>query len=274
MSNDERDRHLLDQDLRDLQVLDPAREARPGAGREPGAQALLDRVLHEPQGSTSPGEVGRVRDRRRVPRWALAGTIAAALAAGLVAVPPWGTPEQQAFATWTPVPQDVPADSLDEVGAQCTNRLARDVLEQEVVIAEERGRVTFVVTRTPYSFRHCLLVDGEPGMSGGGSMRNRSAEVAPTDVQTFLATGGGGGEDAYTAITGRAGEDVAGVKVHPRGPVTEPGALPGGELPQSVTATIDNGHYGAWWPGINESFELTIHLADGTVLPRVPAFDR
>ena len=272
MSNDERD--VLDRDLRDLQVLDPAHDARPGAGHEPGAQALLDRVLHQPQGSTSPGEVDRVSHRRRVRRWALAGTAAAALAAGLVAVPPWGTPEQQAFATWSPVPQDVPADSLDDVGAQCTNRLAQDVLEQEVVIAEERGRVTFVLTRTPYSFRHCLLVDGEPGMSGGGSMRSRPAEVAPTEVQTFLTTGGGRGEDAYTTITGRVGEDVVGVQVHPRGPVAEPGALPGGELPQSVTATIDNGHYGAWWPGINENVELTIHLADGTVLPNVPAFDR
>jgi hypothetical protein len=45
MSDDGRDQRTHDRDLTGLQVLDPARDARPGAGHEPAAQALLDRIL-------------------------------------------------------------------------------------------------------------------------------------------------------------------------------------------------------------------------------------
>lgn len=274
MSNDERDRRTQDQDLADLQILDPARDARPGAGHEPAAQALLDRILEEPQGSASSGEVERIGDRRRWRGRALVATAAAAVAAGVVILPPWGTPEP-AFASWTPKPEEVPASYLDDVGAQCTlGSGSSDLWEQDAVIAEERGRVTFVVALTPTSLRHCLLVDGDFHSAGRASVRGRSAEVSSTDVQTYLAAGSGRAEDAYTAITGQVGEDVVGVEVHPRGQVTEPGALPAGEPPDSVTATIDNGHYGAWWPGGTEKVELTVHLADGTVLSNVPAFEQ
>ena len=274
MSNDERDRRTHDRDLADLQLLDPARDARPGAGHEPAAQALLDRILDEPQGTASQGEVERIGDRRRWRGRALAVTAAAAVAAGVVILPPWGTHEP-AIAGWTPIPEEVPASYLDGVGAQCTRGSGSgDLWERDAVITEERGRVTFVVARTPTSLRHCLLVDGDFHSSGGASVRGRPTEVSPTGVQTYLAAGGGRAEEAYTAITGRVGEDVVGVEVHPRGHVSEPGALPAGEPPESVTATIDNGHYGAWWPGVTEEIELTIHLADGTVLSNIPAFER
>jgi hypothetical protein len=273
MSNDGADRRTHDRDLADLQVLDPARDARPGAGHEPAAQALLDRILDEPQGSASRSAVERIGDRRRWRGRALAATAAAAVAAGVVILPPWGTPEP-AFASWTPGPEEVPASYLDDVGAQCTpGSGSSDLWEQDAVIAEERGRVTFVVARTPTNLWHCLLVDGDFRSSGHARIRGQSAEMSPTEVQTYLVAGSGRGDDAYTAIIGQVGVDVVGVEVHPRGQVTEPGALPAGEPPESVTATIDNGYYGAWWPGGTEEIELTIHLADGTVLSNVPAFE-
>lgn len=261
-------------DLRQLALLDPARAPRPDAGRGPAAQALLADILETPQSGSSASGPDRVASRSGRLRWVAVAAAAAAVAVGLVVVSPWSAPEQ-AFATWTAVPREVAAESVDELGEQCTTRAAREELDQEAVIAEERGRVTFVVTATPYSLGHCLLVDGEMHTSGsaGPRLRGQQPEVAPTEVETYMAAGGGTGEDAYTAIIGRTGQDVVGVEVHPLGPITEPGALAPGELPESVTATVENGYYGAWWPGISEDFELTIHLADGSVIVNVPAFD-
>lgn len=268
MTDDERD---LDQDLRELRVLDPARRARPGAGREPAAQALLEHILTSDSSAGSSDPLG---GRPRWRRWAAAGAAVAAVAVGLVVLPPWGTPEQ-AFATWTAAPDVVPDSSMDELGAQCTSRSAQETLGQEVVMAEERGRVTFVVTASPSALGHCLLVDGEPhtSSSAGPRLPGQHPDVPPAGVDTYLAAGGGSGDEAYTAVVGRVGADVVAVEVHPSGLVDEAGALPPGDLPGSVDATVDNGYYGAWWPGITEGIELTIHLADGSVLPRVPAFD-
>src|SRR5690554_3516080 len=161
MTDDERD---LDQDLdlRDLRLLDPARGARPGSGREPAAQALLDDILTSD--TTSQGGDERLGTRPGWRRWAVAGAAAAAVAVGLVVLPPWGAPDQ-AFASWTAAPDEVHGSVVDELGARCTSRSAQEALGQEVVMAEERGRVTFVVTATPSTLGHCLLVDGEPHTS-------------------------------------------------------------------------------------------------------------
>ncbi|HLT83633.1 MAG TPA: hypothetical protein VKZ83_05310 [Phototrophicaceae bacterium] len=262
------------EDLRDLRLLDPAHAPRPDAGRSEGAQSLLGRVL---DGSLGTPAHGRDDDRRRDwGRWAVAGAAAAAIAAGAVLLPPWGETDH-AFASWTPVPEEVSAAVLDTVAEECTNELAATRLGTEVVIAEERGRVVFGVLSRPGYVSHCLLVDGQAFLSGAGStvVPGRAATPAPDEVQTVLVAGGGGRGEDYTTITGRVGADVVGVEVHVRGLREEPGVLAGGRLPETITATVENGYYGAWWPGVGaEDIVLTVHLEDGTVLSEVPTFDR
>ncbi len=263
---------------RDLQGLDPAPPPRPDAGRGPAAQALLERVLETPRSAA--GGSGPPAARHPWHRWVVAGAAAAAVAVGLVAVSPWSAPEQ-AFATWTVAPQEVPAAVAGELGAECTNETVRDALGQEVVLAEERGRISFVVTATPGGtatpdrLRYCLLVDGSFHTVGGGSVSpalGGLADVAETEARAVIGGASGIGDDAYSAILGVAGEDVVAVDVHPRGRVLEPGALPAGAPPESVAASIEDGVFAAWFPGITEDLALTVHLADGTVQEDLPAF--
>lgn len=264
---------MRDEELRDLRLLDPAHGPRPAAGRTDTAQALLARILETAQDGDSSGPATGAGPRRG--RWVLVGAAAAAVTAGLVLVPPWGAPEH-AFATWSPVPDEVAATTEDAIADQCSNELAMDVLDQEVVLTEERGRVTFGLLARPGYLSHCLLVDGARVIagSGGTDYDGKPAELSPAEARTTMAASGGTGNGAYTTVVGRVGEDVVGIDVHPRGPVEEAGALPDGELPATVTATVENGYYGAWWPGVSvEDLELTIHLADGTVVTDVPVFD-
>lgn len=267
MTHDERD---LGSDLRELRTLDPAHDPRPDAGREPDAQALLSRVLVASQQETSASDVERIGDRRRR-RWAVGGIAAAAVAATLVILPLGGEPEH-AFATWTAVPQEVPADELEDV-TECTRPGDGSSLwERDAIITEQRGQITFVVALTEISLRHCLLVEGEFRSSSSSNMRHQPADIAPDHVRTSMASSSGSGDDSYTAIVGRVGENVVGVEIHPSGSAFESDSPAAPEAPESVTATVESGHYGAWWPGSSDEFELTIHLADGTTVENVPAF--
>ncbi|GAA1650093.1 hypothetical protein GCM10009790_34040 [Georgenia ruanii] len=262
-------------------MLDPAHAPRAATGREPAAQVMLERILAEaraggPAGAArGGGGAGGSAARGPVRRWLLVGA-AAAVAVGLVVLPPWGAPEH-AFATWTAVPEELPVARLQERLGElpcATGRSSESSLSTgEVVLAEERGDVTFIVTASPVGMAHCLVLDGQVTSSGWGSFVG-AAELAPTEVGTVLAAGAGAGAGAYTAIYGRVGSDVVGVDVHPLGSPDDPHAPPPGVVPESVQATVDNGFYGAWWPGSGGgAFELTIHLADGTTLERVPAFE-
>lgn len=263
MNDDEYD------DVRDLRSLDPARGR--GAGDGPAAQVLLTRVLDAPRVGSADGAARRAGRRDRRALWAVGAGVAATVAAALLVVQPWSTPP--AFATWTPVPEQVDASALDNFADQCAPGSDSDQSSAEVIVAEERGRVTFVVELTAVNLRHCLFVDGGFHSSGLANLLSQPGEIAPTEVQSFLAVGSGVGEQAHTSIVGRVGEDVVAVEVHPRETVVAPGAVPAAGVPEVVTATIGDGYYGAWWPGRTEEFELTIHLADGTVVPNVPAFD-
>jgi len=212
--------------------------------------------------------------RRRGLRWGLAGAAAVAIVAALVILPPWGTPEH-AFATWTRAPEPVPVSALDEIATQCSQGSYSAYWEKEALITEERGRVTFVVARSSTMLNHCLLVDGE--FAGAGGIRDTSDdEIAADDARLWMAASGGRSmeeDDRYTAITGEVGEDVVGGDLHPLEPDREPGGGDGVDLPESVAATVDDGYFGAWWPGATSDWHLTLHLTDGSTVERLPAFE-
>ncbi|MFD1504102.1 hypothetical protein FE374_06650 [Georgenia yuyongxinii] len=94
----------------------------------------------------------------------------AAVAAGLVVLPPWGAPDH-AFATWTAVPEEVPATELENLLGQLPcdpgSSGGPSMSSGDVVLAEERGDITFVVTASPVAMAHCLLVDGHPTAPAG-----------------------------------------------------------------------------------------------------------
>jgi hypothetical protein len=259
-----------DRDLQDLRRLDPAHPPRPGSGRSPAAQAMLGRILEEPHRGAA--ATGAVRTRR-APRWLLVGAAAAAVTAGLIVLPPWGAPDS-AFASWTAVPEELPVarlqEQLGELPCDPGTSDGPSVRNGDVVLAEERGDITFLVTATPASMAHCLLVDGHFHSTSWGGVVG-PVELGPDEVDTVLAAGAGQGAAGYTAIMGRVGPDVVGVDVHPLASPDDPPGLQG-QLPAKVQATVDGGYYGAWWPGGGGQFELTVHLADGSTIERLPAF--
>ncbi len=118
-----------------------------------------------------------------------------------------------------------------------------------------------------------------PGPRGGGPPSLRGAATGPgVHRSRRRAPRGDVAPEQPGGVDPRPhpvyGADVVGVEVHPRGPVEQPGELPGGTLPEAVTATVEDGYFAAWWPGISvRDLELTVHLADGTVVADVPVFD-
>lgn len=284
--------HDADDNLRILRSLDPANPPRPDAAQTPEAQELLGRILRTPvRGSGAPDRHPAPSPTRPLPsadkplastgqrrtptprrRWAVAAAAVAAVVAGGIVVNLLSTP-QHAFATWTAVPDPVPAAAAEEIGAQCTSEFARERFGQEVLIAEERGRITFVATVSQYNLRYCLLIDGEFRFSGSGSIRESdTADLAPDDG--WAAVGGSSGiakGDSFSVLLGHVGDNVVGVDIHPLASRERQGVS--GELPESVTATVSGNNFGAWWPGATEDYEITLHLADGTTVPRQPAFE-
>ncbi|HLS50111.1 MAG TPA: hypothetical protein VK024_08970, partial [Actinomycetaceae bacterium] len=284
----------LDDDLRLLRSLDPADPPRPQAGSETEAQALLRRIRETPRhgagdghaladrgsGSPSAGDhTGPSSPRGRGwRRWAVAATAAAAVTAGLIAVNSVGTP-QPAFATWTAVPQPVPQASLEDVSAQCSSDYARERFGQEVFIAEERGRVTFIATVSQSNMRHCLVVDGEWRLSGGGTTQHGMEELDADGGRAILGSGSiardgdlAAENTSYSVLLGEVGDDVVGVDIHPAAD-PEHNRFNHSPLPESVTATVSNNHFGAWWPGATSDWHLTLHLTDGSTVERLPAFE-
>lgn len=259
---------MSDHDLHELRILDPAHPARRNVGRDPGSQAMLQRILTEPR-APAPVADSRSRSSRR---WVLLGAAAAAVAVGLVTVPRLGTTDH-AFATWTAVPEELAPATHADVAAECSAAAGGfPEGERGVTVAEDRGRVTFLVSADAGGVRHCLLVDGRFHSSGFVSNVLGVGEPAPRDAEALMATGSGGGADAYTAVTGRVGTEVLAVEVVPG--ASDTGAEVGQGVPAAVTATVEDGYFAAWWPGelTDSGLALSLHLTDGSVVEDLPAF--
>lgn len=198
-----------------------------------------------------------VAPRRRRARW-LVPAAAASLLVGAAFISPWNPFVTKAYADWTAEPSPVAAAVAEKVAANCRASLGR---AGDVQVAEQRGGHVFVALRGEDGTTECLA-DADTGKVGGGTggrgedgppLGPREAEVNGVGVQS-----GSGGSYGFTR--GRVGGEVASVAIHTQG--------------RTITATLANGEYIAWWPlnrtvtsepaGLDMRVDVT--LTDGTVL--------
>ncbi|GAA0314902.1 hypothetical protein [Kineococcus aurantiacus] len=217
-------------------------------------------------------------------RWITVGV--AGLAAGLVVsvaavVVPTGF-QGAAFASWSAVPAAMAVADVQAAGQRCKdnhideNRDLRGlpstaaVQRMDTVLAERRGDYTYTLLAGGDWLAECLSGDGSGGgvlaPAGEVDLRTGLSLVPAADGVVVLTAGtqrtsdaGGSGGSTYRWVTGRVGGEVTGVEVTPAGEGV-------------VTATVSNGYFAAWWPaGRADTAELTLHLADGTVVGGIPA---
>ncbi|MBM2615961.1 hypothetical protein JIG36_10375 [Actinoplanes sp. LDG1-06] len=195
------------------------------------AAATLDRIV-----ATRPDPPRR----RPVRAWMLVPALAAAVAVLLLVVP-WGR-SGRAYATWTPTPVALSPAEIGVVGPACQGQLRQspdlDLDRAELVLAERRGEYVALL------YRH-----DNPGTVGFCLAHN----LPGTDDVDDVKTGGGSGAESFDAAEGRfkdgalavypegvtitegaAGPDVAGLTIHTQG--------------LTVRATVNKGHWVAWWP--------------------------
>ncbi|PWJ49030.1 hypothetical protein SAMN06264364_12721 [Quadrisphaera granulorum] len=186
------------------------------------------------------------RRRRTGMRVAMLGAAAAAVAVGIGVTQVLGGGTTAYADSWEPVP--VPASAADIAAAQtaCADSASHmggikisALLPQ---LAERRGDLVLLVmddgTAEPVSLT-CMvaLPPGEDrahwiaASGGGGGPRPAPGEILPGG-EFEQATPG----DELSVVDGDVGDGVTAVTVH-----TEEGL--------TVQATVQNGHFAAWWPG-------------------------
>lgn len=267
-------------DLTDLSTLDPAGTTDPDAASSVPALAMLERVLATPRdGSTLPASPAVRPTRYRAPRptgrrLALAGGVVAALALGGVLLP--GLGDRAADAAWTAVPGQLDRQETLDAAQEC-RQTWRDtsidpppteaqVAAMNPLVAEHRGDASLVVVGGEGWFAACLL--DESGYVASLSPPDATAAVedpAHDEVvawSAFMSRLESG--DAFLALVGRAGADVAAVALHPEGTF--------GDV-DVVHATLRDGWFIAFWPVGSEDAErnpvrtpLTVTLRTGEVL--------
>jgi hypothetical protein len=265
--------------LRDLDAaeheLSPAQHHR--------AADTLARVLASGRDTPTPALVPDRTKRRPPRRLLMAGGVVAAVTAAVVVVP-IVTGGNEAFASWSPTPTELRGNDRAAALEACLvlessggGELALDAgAGGTVLVAEARGGWNYVAFAAAGAsgrdlqgsclFPDGLLADPQPGK--GGFFGNLDPVEDLGDVQPGRAVvqediyGAGAVDDeAFVYAEGRAGDDVTGIEV----------TTPGG---QRVDASLENGHWAAWWPAGDSSPrnpELTgapsyeVTLVDGTV---------
>jgi hypothetical protein len=227
--------------------------------------------------------------------WPLAGAACAALVAGIVAAVVLlsaGTPT--AYAGWAAVPTTPTASALETAVHKCYQVGARDGQlgllapggTAQPVLAEARGRSAAAVYAIDGQVYMCLYENGSTyrtvasasmgplrvtpapdhlsipyGVYGGSesgtrthpltpAQRQKLKSEAPTAIRQLarnsLIDGGG-----YFAL-GQAGSDVSAVKF----------SFANGK---TVTASVQNGWYFAWWPWTSDPTSVTVTTSTGAI---------
>jgi hypothetical protein len=244
-----------------LRTLDAAVGAPDGADRR---AELLERIVATP---APPEHAPR---RRRQARLVLVPVAVAALVLGALVLRD-DDGSGVAYASWTAAPSAVSADDLEAVIEACRDQLGdRDI---PVVLAERRGDYVAVLFHrdVPDTASSCVATN-RPGSDRvddvaagtGGSSGPAWTPPAGRITEGMISQHGGDRPAAFTE--GAVGPGVVGVTIHAG--------------PQTVTATVANGRYAAWWPGqAFAPFEpqpsgeggpepmlvYDVHLADGSV---------
>lgn len=212
--------------------------------------------------------------------------VAAAAAVGATAMVAWPTSTPSAFAGWTALPTAATAAQVAAAQERCQTgvtrsaeamagyvaggqpvppldvpRSAAQLADQQVVLAEQRGSFTHLVTTNGQWVLDCLdAPELGDAVTTVGTTNLAAHPTAPAADSIDRLQGGGvgvpGGENAVVA-GGRVGSQVVGVQLRtPEG--------------STVTASVAGGYWTAWWPateavdGSSWATEVVVQLADGT----------
>ena len=217
-----------------LRSLDAAVGAPDEAHRR-RAEARLERIVATPT-AAAPAAVRRRRTPRRL---GLVTALAAAIAIGAFALRDTGD-SGVAYASWTAVPSPVATHDLDTVVRACRDQL--DEGDMPVTLAERRGNFVAVLfhENNPDLSGSCVAwnppgsnqvdhVDTAVGGAGGPAWTPPAGRITQGAISQY------GGDQPASFTDGAVGHGVVGVTIHA-------GA-------QTITATVKNGRYAAWWPG-------------------------
>ena len=251
MSTDERQALVWD-------VLDE-RAARAMAGAdvwEDVRQALADRDLLPWRARP------RLTSRRRT-LLKLAGASAAIVIVAVVALLQWSANTAPLLASWSPLP-DTPTPALTRIAAElCApaplgprvgeRRSAPAPPPPPPLVIDRRGDVAAAFSADAATQRVCFLAKEGPSedswrVVGGGGSSNvpGRAQLTQEPVRVDGVTNVGGiarrlTGNSLTAVRGRVRDDVDRV-------VVRSGGL-------SITATVTDGFFLAWWPGWTDGFD-------------------
>lgn len=236
------DLDLLSLDAADA-ALDPSQRLR--------ADAMLERIIAAPV-SPEDALVGVPRQRRFSRKAIWVPVAAAAVAVGGIVIPGLGG-SATAYASWTSTPSAVAARDLEAVTQACRDKVAGhspgdhgprfDAATIPVAIAERRG-----------DFVAVLLHQDNPDYSVSCVATNRPGS---SDVDDLAAAAGGSSGPTLVPPAGRITQGgISQLGDQPPASFTD-GAVGAGVVgvtihagPQVITATVKNGRYVAWWPGI------------------------
>jgi hypothetical protein len=177
---------------------------------------------------------------RRLP--AVGAVTVVSAAASLTAIISIGASAPPAFAGWQPTPTAPAAGQLAQAAAGCGQGLGTPV------ITDSRGPYTASIYADATSDDLCL--DGD-----GISMASTSTSATAVSVGAGQIELSGGGRrdsagDALTVVDGRVGAGVSAVTID-----RADGS--------SVQATVEDGWYLAWWPGIAPATNAAITASSG-----------
>ena len=239
----------------DLSRLDPARAIPDDLFNEPRARATLAEITSTPPGQDLPTQRRGSRTGLR-----LAAGIAAA-SIGALALTQVFSPSS-AYASWTAVPRPASAAESARWGSWCLDMHAEGTHHgYEVRLVEARGPYAYVVLGGSQGYEAtCLFQEKGDGNHEASGFSAPLPQQPPRDglvTNSVRAVADDGNKSAFE-VTGRAGPDVASVVFDIDG--------------IQVSATLDNGHFAAWWPGPTSLIprwgppnpNVTITLKNGT----------
>ena len=276
-------------------------DAAPPTALDENARARADAAMRRITTRARTPRDGAVRDpllprpRRTGLRVAVVGLAAGIAALGVSTPSLLGGGGTAYAASWTPVPTAASRADVSAAQEACagsaTSLLGDEGASLRPRLAERRGDLVLLAMddgSAEPAVLTCIVGlpaggDAELIASGGGGGVVRPAADAVSDAGIYEQSTPG---DELSVIDGLAGEHVAAVTVH----------APGGRV---VQATVQDGHYAAWWPGpaMREgtdplpagagggcagecdgthpvpAYTLDVTLEDGTVLRDVSARD-
>ncbi|PPF86179.1 hypothetical protein C5B96_05450 [Subtercola sp. Z020] len=222
----------------DLRELDPTHSF----DLTPAEIDIRERTLHSvTAGAPTPRQPRRWSRSARSLFVVVPAAAACALVAGIVIgtlpgashapAASYALPAHGSLASWTATPQPSPvgADSLDACG------LAIGIppgTALSVLTSEKRGDFTSLIVHGGDTDAFCVLADGQVvNWTNFAGLRDHPLDD-PNEASLSVLQG----YEWMITVSGRAGADVTGVKVH------------NPDTGEDVTATVAGGVWSAWWP--------------------------